>query len=67
MSDLNNQGYKPKSEVSAKEREEFDQYRKELLALPPANSNENATKHRAFLVKHYPFAEAHFKLLNLPY
>lgn len=64
---LDNQGYRPKSEVSASEREQHEAYRKELLAMPPINSMERANNLRSFLVKHFECAEKHFKELKLPY
>lgn len=45
---------------------EFMAYRDALLALPPANSNENARRHRQVLVRHNPALAPLFKALDLP-
>lgn len=64
---IDNQGFRPKSTVSAKEREEFENYRSELLALPPANCMENAAKIRAFWAKWLPGSVSHFEFLGLKF
>ena len=66
---LDNQGFRPKSEVSAKEREEFAAYREECLALPPVTAEDRGASkvHRTFLVKHYPHLAATLKELKLDY
>lgn len=64
---LNNQGYRDKSEVSAAERERHDAYRKELLALPPINSMENANKLRHFLAQHFSCCKKFFEESRLPH
>ena len=67
MSDLNNQGYQPKSESAAAEREAFAAYKEELLSLPPVNSNANAKLLRSFLVRNYPSFAMTFDELRLDY
>lgn len=64
---IDNQGFRPKSEISAQERAGFESYRAELLALPPANCEENAIKIRAFWAKHLPSTRDHFDQLGLEY
>jgi hypothetical protein len=64
---LENQGFRPKSELSAQEREAFVAYREECLALPPANSNESAKAHRSFWVKHHPQLQKTLDELKLDY
>ncbi len=64
---LDNQGFRPKSEISEKERVDFAIYRNELLALPPANSVENAIRIRAFWAKWLPVSVSYFKALKLKY
>lgn len=66
---LDNQGYREKSEVSAKEREAFATYRDECLALPPVSGNDPtaAKTHRTFYVKHFPQLAATMKEMGLDF
>ena len=53
------------SEATRKEREDYQEYKKELLACPPVNSNENATRLRSVMVKHNRNLIQLFSELNL--
>lgn len=64
---LDNQGFRPKSEVSEKEREEFARYREGLLALCPINSMERANALRTFLAQHFECCKRMFVELKLPH